>query len=121
MATVLYNGAPLNKRQDWGDADGLGHPASGRYVQDFIKETLDKKFGYLFYDESSRQYIVFADEYDYNLWETNKTANASKILARFDAPAPATISVFDQSNGDVETLLTSTGRKISFRYFFLRF
>lgn len=117
MATVLYNGAPLNKRQDWGDADGLGHPASGRYVQDFIKETLDKKFGYLFYDESSRQYIVFADEYDYNLWETNKTANASKILARFDAPAPATISVFDQSNGDVETLLTSTGRKISFRYF----
>ena len=64
MATVLYSGEPLTKNQDWGNADGLGHPASGEYVQTFIKNTLDKKFGFLKFDDESNQYLIFSDEYE---------------------------------------------------------
>lgn len=117
MAQQLFAG-PLDKNDDWGKvARASGIPASGAAVQAFIKGELQKKFGYIHYDEASRQNLVFADDKDFETWRSDKNANAALILARFDAPAPASLDIFNQSNLNEESLLTAKGRKIYFNFF----
>lgn len=119
MATILWNQA-IDKTVDWaGDASTGGAPVSGKYVQQFIKDTLAKKFGYMYYDRNNLKYLVFADEDDYNTYSLDPTNNASLLLAQFDAPAPASISIYNPSNYNVTTLLNATGRKITFNYYII--
>ena len=119
MATILWN-QEIDKNVDWaGDISTGGAPVSGKYVQQFIKDTLAKKFGFMYYDRSALKYYVFADEEDYNTYSTDPTNYASLLLASFDAPAPATISIIDNSNLNVTTLLSTTGRKIWFNYYII--
>lgn len=91
MAKALWE-QPITKNDDWGGGDfSGGAPVSGKYVQQFIKESLNKKFGYLYYNKDAVKYYVFADQDDYNKWYVNPSGNADLVLATFDAPAPATI------------------------------
>ena len=119
MATKLWD-QEIDKTVDWGNADGLGTPVSGKYVQKFIKDTLAKKFGHLYYDRSALKYYVFADVEDYNTWDEDgpeHLSTESLVLATFDAPAPADISIISKSDDSVTTLLTASNRKIEFNYY----
>ena len=131
MAVKLYT-EPINKTIDWGgDANTNGLPVSGEQVQKFIKDTLAKKFGYMYYDKTqltndagvsqpltgTNQYIIFADEDDFNAWTASGGADNTYVLGRFDAPAPAVIEISEQSK-QVNTILTSEVKKqaLSFKY-----
>lgn len=118
MATVLFDGI-LEKDQDWGDPKGNGQPASGRAVQQFIKDTLNKKFGYLDYHRDISQYYVFADHADAVDYNRDPITYADLLLAQFDAPAPYELQTPTYSNTNVTTLLSSKNNVISFRYFIL--
>ena len=118
MATLLWE-RDIDKTVNWaGDESTQGRPVSGEYVQKFIKETLNKKFGYLYYDRANSKYWVFADESDYNKYASDTTGVYADLrLAIFDAPAPATFDILAQSEGEVISLLGATGNEISLRYF----
>ena len=59
MATILWE-HEINKNVDWGgDITTGGAPVSGKYVQQFIKDTLAKKFGYLYFDRTNLKYLIF--------------------------------------------------------------
>jgi len=119
MATILWD-QEIDKTIDWaGDVNTGNAPVSGKYVQKFIKDTLAKKFGYMYYDRSALKYLVFADEDDYNTYSLDPTNNSSLLLATFDAPAPATISIVDSSDYNVTTLLTASQRKLHFNYYII--
>ena len=123
MAIKLYE-KDINKNVDWGgDESTNGLPVSGEKIQKFIKESLNGKFGFMYYDkdpegrESStgvnvvnhtptNQYIVFSDADDFALWAANPAEGSSYVLARFDAPAPATIEITENSS-DLNTILLS--------------
>ena len=123
MAIKLYE-KDINKYVDWGgDETTNGLPVSGEKIQKFIKESLNGKFGFMYYDkdpearESStgvnvanhtptNQYIIFSDAEDFALWAADPAEGARYILARFDAPAPATIEITDNSS-DLNTILLS--------------
>lgn len=131
MATKLYT-EDIDKTINWaGDEKTNGMPVSGEKVQKFIKETLAKKFGYLYYDKDvltndagtdqaltgTNQYIIFADEDDFDAWKASGGADNTLVRGRFDAPAPAIIEISGQSK-QVNTILSSevAKQKISFNY-----
>ena len=127
MAIKLFQ-EPIDKRHDWGGDDRTnGLPVSGERVQEFIKNTLNSKFGALYYDRTpitgfedhtgTNQYLIFSDTEDKETWESNPVEYASLVLARFDAPAPATIVISGQSK-QVNTVLLSAiqDQKIEFNY-----
>lgn len=118
MATVLFDGT-LRKDQDWGDPQNNGQPASGRAVQQFIKDTLNKKFGYLDYHRDISQYYVFADQADAEDYNRDPITYVDLLLAQFNAPAPYELRIPEFSETNVTTLLSAENRKISFRFFIL--
>ena len=117
MATKLWE-QEIDKTVDWGgDNSTGGAPVSGQYVQKFLKDTLAKKFGYLHFDRAALKYYVFADEYDYNKYANDTTGEyANLLLATFDAPAPATISIEETSSQRITILSTEKNQSISFKY-----
>lgn len=81
----IYN-EKINKHTDWGgDSSTENLPVSGLRVQEFIKDTLDSKIGFLYYDPTNNRYLAFADEEskDDYLKDTDKR---ELILGIFDAP-----------------------------------
>lgn len=68
----------INKHIDWETLDG-------QQVQEFIKKTLEGKFGVLYYDSSNNRYIVFADEENRDKYLAD-TTQTTLILGTFDAP-----------------------------------
>ena len=136
MATKLYE-EDINKYVDWGgDEFTNGLPVSGEKIQKFIKESLDSKFGFMYYDKdpetninvngksihvinhtSTNQYLIFSDAEDFELWAENPDESARFILAQFDAPAPATIEVSKTGSYSKTILLSDRdNQKISFNY-----
>ena len=118
MATTIWD-QTIDKNVDWGgDSSTGGAPVSGKRVQEFIKNSLNQKFGYLKYDKAALKYYVFADEENYNLYANDTTgAYANLLLGTFDAPAPATITISNQSAQQNTVLLGSTDNVISFDYY----
>lgn len=117
MAAKLYT-EDIDKTINWGgDEKTNGLPVSGEKVQKFIKETLDKKWGYLHYDRDANQYLVFSDDKDFEDYTKDPIANAGLVRATFDAPAPATINISNTSK-QVNTILLSEikNQKLSFNY-----
>ena len=122
MANKLYT-EDIDKTVDWGSAGPEGLPVSGEKVQKFIKDTLDSKWGYLYYDkQNTNKYYVFSDEADFNKWFDNPGDNQILVKATFDAPAPATVIITaDGENGTsskINTILFEDidNTKISFKY-----
>lgn len=134
MATKLYE-EDINKYVDWGgDESTNGLPVSGEKIQKFLKESLENKFGFMYYDKDSEgkdtktgitvsshnptnQYLVFADKENFALWAENPDGGANFVLAQFDAPAPATIEV-SETGAYSKTILLSDrdNQEISFNY-----
>ena len=114
MAKELFEGT-LTKSMDWGDADGNGHPASGRVVQDFIKNELANRFGCLYYDQDSRKYHLFADTEDRDTWIKGGVV---AFHESFDAPARATINFVDGTSSPLKqtVILGQSGNEIHFNY-----
>ena len=115
MAKQTWNN-PIDKSVDWGGDASTGNlPVSGERVQQFIKETFDKKAGVFHYDNTNNRYLVFADESarDEFLLDPTKT---ELIIGTFDAPFnySAEINLTSQSYNAV--FLGSTGNYIDFTF-----
>lgn len=62
----VYNNK-INKNTKWsGDNSTFGFPVSGDRVEEFIKESLQKKAGYIY--QEGNNLLVFADEVDYETY-----------------------------------------------------
>lgn len=118
MAQKLWTEA-IDKNVDWSDVDGNGTPASGEVVQNFIKDTLQQKFGYLYQDRQNLTNYIFADKADYELWASDETTYSNLVLTKFKAPADAMIKNISALSSDVSvtTLLTSKNRIIKFNFY----
>lgn len=87
MADKYYDGT-LTRDMDWGgDSNTGGLPATGRAVQEFIKNEFGTKFGYLnmrFNETLSMYYIeCFANEDDFNKYEDiedKESEEAQKLI-----------------------------------------
>ena len=102
MAKALYE-QEIDKTVNWaGDEHTKGNPVSGQYVQKFIKDTLEQKYGYMEYMRDEKQYFVFADKTNYEKWKTDPVKFDYLKLFGFDAPAPATIEVRNY-NGEADS------------------
>ena len=117
MAKALWE-QEINKTVDWaGDTSTGGAAVSGFYVQKFIKDTLNKKFGYLYFNAENKKYYVFADREDYLEWVSDQSGKANLILATFDAPAPASIKLTLPENLSRTVLYGEEFDPITFKYF----
>ena len=132
MATKLWT-QPINKYTNWaGDESTNGLPVSGEQVQKYINDSLNKKFGYLYFDKNStdtydgvtitnhdpsNKYLIFADRTDFAKWASAPVDNSNLILFSFDAPAPATIEISDKGE-QTKTLLEADKDTavLSFKY-----
>lgn len=87
MADKYFDGV-LTRDMDWGSVDGL--PATGRAVQEFVKNEFGTKFGYLNmrFNEAETMYYIecFANEDAYKKYEEDKEANASLRLQNVQIP-----------------------------------
>ena len=89
----LYN-KPLKKTDDWGgviNSVGKRLPASGKTVQAFIKESLQKRIGYIYEDEQNKKYIGFADAEDFESYfndnpDNTNFHNEDLVIQRWDLP-----------------------------------
>lgn len=77
---------PINKHTNWdGDKSTQNLPVKGEFVQKFIRDTLESKAGFWYYDPDNNRYIVFADEENKDLYLADPT-RLELIIATFDAP-----------------------------------
>ena len=92
-------------------------PYSGEAVQEFIKDTLKSKFGYIHYDEIGSRYMVFADQKSYKLYDEDKEANKDLLLTVFNAPFNYSARIELLSEAYNAVLLGSTGNILKFKFF----
>ena len=115
MAKKVSENDIQNISQDWGLDTSNGLPFSGRAVQKFIKETLNSKMGYFYYDLSSNRYLVFTDEDAKNKYLEDPT-QTNLILGTFDAPFnyEASINMITPSYNAI--FLGSTGNYLDYTF-----
>ena len=71
MAQQIYTGS-IDKYTNWGGDASTGNlPVAGGSVQNFIKDTLQDKIGYIYEDRNNNLCLGFADEGDYNLYASD--------------------------------------------------
>lgn len=86
MAKKIWD-KDIDKHVDWGGDESTGGlPVSGRSVQKFIRDTLESKAGYFYYDQERSRYLVFADEEDCNSYLADPS-QTELLIAYFDAPS----------------------------------
>ena len=56
------------KNNDWGQLDSSGKKASGQQIQDFIKNALALRIGYIYEYKRAYKYVGFSDIEDFNTW-----------------------------------------------------
>ena len=133
---LSYNDIP-NIHEDWMLDPRNGFKYSGESVQKFIKEMLNSKMGYFYYDASSNRYLCFADEASKDKYLENPTLT-DLVLGSFDAPfnyeasitllTPTYNAVFFGSQGnyidftfDIKNKSgNSTGENVNVTYTFIR-
>lgn len=115
MAKELYD-REIDKNITWGgDETTGGLPVKGKRIQDFIKNTFDKKMGVFAYDETNNRYLVFADE-EAKTRYFNDTTLTSLILGTFDAPFNYSAEINLISNSYVAILTGETGNELNFTF-----
>lgn len=77
-----YSTNPIpDKYTDWGkDPTFHNYPFSGKSVQEYIKKQFDSKVGYLHPDASNENYLLFADEDNYNLYMQDPIEHADLLI-----------------------------------------
>ena len=115
MANISTNRIP-NIDADWGKDSENGLPYSGEAVQEFIKEQLQSKFGYFYYDENNNRYLVFTNEDAKNKYFSDPENNKDLLLSSFDAPFnySARIEMITKSYNAV--LIGTTGNSLEFKF-----
>lgn len=92
MAQKVYD-IDIDKSIEWsGDATTGNLPVSGRAIQKFLKDNLEKRFGILYYDQNNNRYLAFADATNRDLYISDPIANANLVLGTWDAPAAYTMT-----------------------------
>ena len=87
---------------------------AGYRVEEFIKEQLNSKSGYFYYDASANRYLVFANEATKDLYL--ETLNSDLLLGAFDAPFNYTAEI-NLATPTYNTIsLGSTGNIINFTF-----
>ena len=115
MAKKIYD-EEITKQQDWGGDESTGNlPVAGGRVQEFIKNTFEKKIGTLYYDTTNNRYLAFADTdtRDEYLEDTTKT---ELVLGTFDAPFNYNASIKLISKQLVNIFKGTTGNYIEFTF-----
>lgn len=115
MAKKIYD-EEITKQQDWGGDESTGNlPVAGGRVQEFIKNTFDKKIGTLYYDTTNNRYLAFADTdtRDEYLEDITKT---ELVLGTFDAPFNYNASIKLISKQLVNIFKGTTGNYIEFTF-----
>ena len=118
MAKQKYSPNDIESiNDDWGldTKDTEQRPYSGRAVQKFIKDTLNKKMGYFYYDTSNNRYIAFASVEDKDLYIEDPT-RTDLILGTFDAPFNFTASVSLISKATNIIFKGTTGNYIEYTF-----
>lgn len=68
MTQQIYTGS-IDKHTNWGGDASTGNlPVAGGSVQNFIKDTLQDKIGYIYEDRNNNLCLGFADNEDYSLY-----------------------------------------------------
>lgn len=81
MAKKYSNNPIPDKYTDWGkDPTFHNYPFSGKSVQEYIKKQFDSKVGYLHPDASNENYLLFADEDNYNLYMQDPIEHADLLI-----------------------------------------
>lgn len=115
MAKELYD-KEIDKNVDWGgDASTDFLPVKGNRVQEFIKNTFNKKAGTFYYDTTNNRYLVFADEStrDEYLEDTQKV---ELILGTFEAPFNYSAEINLTTPTYVAIISGSVGNYIDFTF-----
>lgn len=115
MAKKIYD-EEITKQQDWGGDESTNNlPVAGSRVQEFIKNTFNKKIGTLYYDATNNRYLAFADTdtKDEYLADTTKT---ELVLGTFDAPFNYNASIKLISKQLVNIFKGTTGNYIEFTF-----
>lgn len=115
MAKKIYD-KEITKQQDWGGDESTNNlPVAGGRVQEFIKNTFNKKIGTLYYDATNNRYLAFADTdtKDEYLADTTKT---ELVLGTFDAPFNYNASIKLISKQLVNIFKGTTGNYIEFTF-----
>lgn len=116
MAEQFYD-KPINKHTDWGGDNSTGNlPVTGKRVQEFIKGSLDKKVGELYYDASRNRYLLFSDEENRDKYFSNPDENADLLMGTFDAPVNYTAEIVLASPTYVSITKETTGNYIEFTF-----
>lgn len=115
MANKVSNNDIQNMNQDWGLDVSNNLPYSGAAVQKFIKETLNSKMGYFYYDVSSNRYLVFANENTKDEYLNNPNIT-DLVLGTFDAPFNYEASITLLSSNYVSIPVGTTGNTIEFTF-----
>jgi hypothetical protein len=107
---------PIDKNIPW-DGNELTNnlPVKGKRIEDFLKETLDKKAGFFYYDSNNNRYSVFADEESKNLYIKDPT-KTELILGTFDAPFNYTAVISMATPNFNAVLYGATGNYIEFTF-----
>ena len=115
MSKISENKIP-NISADWGKDPENGLPYSGQAVQDFIKEQLNSKYGYFYYDENNNRYLVFTSEESKDKYFDNPEENKDLLFTSFDAPFnySARIEMITKSYNAV--LIGTTGNNLEFKF-----
>ena len=114
MAKTWNN--PIDKTVDWGGDASTGNlPVSGEQVQKFIKDSLNGKAGYFYYDTANNRYLVFADEQSKEAYLADPT-QTSQIIAAFDAPFNYTAEIHLATPTYNAIFAGATGNYIDFTF-----
>lgn len=115
MAKNFYD-KEINKKVDWGGDESTEQlPVKGNRVQEFIKNTFDKKAGTFYYDNTNNRYLVFADEDTKNEY-LEDTSKIDLILGTFDAPFNYSAEINLLTPNYVAILNGSSGNYIDFTF-----
>ena len=107
---------PIDKNIPWdGNEDTNNLPVRGSRVEEFLKGTLNKKIGELFYDKTNNRYLAFADVKEREKYEADPT-RTDLILGNFDAPFNYTAEINLASKTYNTVFIGSSGHYIDFTF-----
>ena len=115
MAKQTWNN-PIDKNTDWGGDQSTDNlPVSGAIVQQFIKDTFEKKVGEFYYDTANNRYLVFADKESREIY-LQDPSQTNLILGTFDAPFNYTAEITLSTPSYNAVFLNSAGNYIDFTF-----
>ena len=115
MSKISENRIP-DINADWGYDVENGLPYSGQAVQEFIKESLNSKYGYFHYDENNNRYLVFTSESAKDQYFSNPENNRDLLLSTFDAPFNYSARIEMITKAYTAVLIGSTGNNVEFKF-----